>query len=1190
MKKRIVAAGILGILLVASLLLVFDWPWWVGLFLLLLLAGLTLGCFFLGKLWLRRRGDILTDEAGARELAWAREASQLEKSRLDTLQQLWKTAIDTLRASHLNKLGNPLYVLPWYLLIGQSGSGKSSSLHDARLSSPMREADWPKEVSATEQCAWWFLEHEVIIDTAGRYAMPANESQDREEWRKLLSLLMKYRRKEPLNGLIVAVAADRLLEAGEARLVEDGCAIRRRLDELMRAAGVKVPVYLLVTKCDLIQGMDRFCQLLPTKCLDQAMGVVNREPSPDAAALAEHAMAATYERLRDLRLQLLHQPLFKEADPSLLLFPEEFKQLGQGLLTLVINAFGENPYQETPLLRGLFFGSARQHGAPHSHFFRCAAQEGAGEAGKSGDAGKTGEAGKSGEAGTSNQTRQCGQTGESGPELEPSEPGTGKGWFLHDFFARMLPDDRSLLAPTRRSLQWRSVTGNLGLVSWAVLGVALSGLLTFSFVKNMNTIREFSHGFARISPLRGDMRADLASLERFRQDILKVEEQNRHWWLPRFGLTESLKVEKGLKRKFCRQFQDMVLTPFDRRLTAGVAGISPNAPDEVCAGYAVHLARRINILKASIDGKDLGALQSKPQPAYLSVSSAAAAAGAPEAGKTFGALYLCALIWREDAAEVGKETAALQSLLKQLLAVKRGNLQWLAIWVDRQSGLPPVALKEFWGGSQSAPGERTVAPAFTRKGKESLNGLAKELEAALPDPSSLAAGKAGLEAWYRSAAFLAWRSFAEDFSKGEQRLRGPAEWQQTAARMASQQGPYFALLERIALELEPLALEAPLPGWLLQVYHFQGARAQGLVQDSAAINRAAEGGKKILTSIRKNVGQEAGARKLEKQLATSKACQEYCNALTAIAPAVASRTQIFQLSSQTFGEDPATGKSPFYAAASASARYRAALPGTSADPVFSRLLNGPLEFLWSYLLRETAVHLQSLWEEQVLAGITGMTSQQAIPALLGPEGLAWRFVKGPAAPFLSRGLSGYRAKEALRGKIPFESALFRFMEKGSKAQATVAALGKPQNYSVGVKGLPTDANAEASVKPQATRLELQCGGAGQSMVNYNYPVGKTFSWSPDACGDVLLQIEVGDVILARHYPGRQGFPDFLKDLRGGRRTFKAKEFPGEMGALRKIGVSTITVNYEFIGSGPILQQTAALSGQAPRSIARCWMR
>ena len=1143
-------AGLLGLFLIAAALLLFACPWWIGLSLLLCAAGLVPGGFLLRKIWLRRRERNFAHEMSARDLAQAEVLSRQEREGASALQRNFKAALDTLRNSHLKDLGNPLYVLPWYLVIGDSGSGKSSSIAGARLHSPLDQAGG-EEPSDTAQCEWWFFEQAVVMDTAGRYAMPPHEGQDQEEWQKLLSLLVKYRRKEPLNGVIVTLATDRLQEAAEEQLEKEGSAIRRRIDELMRALGVRVPVYLLVTKCDLIHGMELFSRQLRASALDQPLGVINPDfLQGDQEGFPERAFDTVYQRLRNLRLQMMHKPQESSAAAELLLFPEEFKTLKSALLTFASHAFGANPYQETPVLRGVFFSSARQEGKGRCHFPHG--------------------------------------TGRAGAEEAPH--GSGRGLFLHDFFARTLPRDRSLLTPTRNYLQWRTLTGNLGLTCWVLLGLALCSLLTFSFMKNIKTIRHFSHGFSKAAPLRGDLPSDLAAMERLRQEILKVEEQNRHWWVPRFGLTESVKVEKGLKERFCRQFQGMILSPFDKQMAAGVSAISPATPDDLYAQYLVHLVRRINVLKGRLDQEDLAALKARPQPEYFSLFDAPLAAGTPEARKAFGLLYLSALIWREDAVQMGKESAQLQSWLKQLVAVKGGDLRCLALWVDRQSGLPAVTLKEFWEGSATAEAEKSVAPCFTRKGKEALDGLTGELEGALPASAPVAAWKASLADWHRRSALEAWRVFAVDFHKGEGRLRGQAEWQQAAARMASEQGPYFALLNRMTRELEPQVGEAAVPPWLEQLYLFQSARAEGALAGSAAIDQAAQGSKKILSSIRKNVGQEAGARKLEAELALSHACREYCSALAAITPAVASRSQVFLLASQTFGEDPATGRSPCYIAASAAARLRAGIPGAGAgaDPLFEQLLNGPLRFLWSYLRQESACQLQDLWEEQVLAATTGMTSQQAIPALLGPDGLAWRFVKGPAAPFLSRTISGYRAKETLGGRITFEEELFSFMRKGAQAQAAVMALSRPQHYSVGIRGLPTDTNSEARIKPHATKLELQCGGTVQTLANYNYPVGRTFSWAPDACGDLLFQIEVGDLVLTRHYPGQQGFPDFLKELRGGRRTFTPRDFPGERGALERMGVKSITVNYQIMGSGPILQQSATLSGQAPRNIARGW--
>ena len=165
-----------------------------------------------------------------------------------------------------------------------------------------------------------------------------------------------------------------------------------------------------------------------------------------------------------------------------------------------------------------------------------------------------------------------------------------------------------------------------------------------------------------------------------------------------------------------------------------------------------------------------------------------------------------------------------------------------------------------------------------------------------------------------------------------------------------------------------------------------------------------------------------------------------------------------------------------------------------------------------------------------------MSARESAPLLVGTDGLVWKFVKGPAAPFLSRSpRSGYYAKEALGATIPLDKSLFAFLNKGAKvqAQAQVKAQTKQQNYNVGIRGLPTEANREAKFQPHGTRLELHCGASMQSIANYNYPVHKTFFWSPDTCGDVILQIEVGDLVLTRRYMGPQAFPDFLKEFQGG---------------------------------------------------------
>jgi type VI secretion system protein ImpL len=1150
LKISLVALAVLLIVLVVvGLVLWVDWPWWVAIVLLLILAGLGLGALFLRRIMVRRREQRFVQQVIAQDEARIKTFTGKERDEMKALQDRWKEAVEALRRSHLRKYGNPLYVLPWYMVIGESGSGKTTAISSAKLSSPFAEVKRASGISGTKNCDWWFFEQAVIIDTAGRYAIPVDEGRDKDEWQRFLTLLVKYRKKEPLHGLIVTVAADKLLEASPEALEEDGRNIRRRVDELMRVLGVKFPVYVLVTKCDLVQGLTKFSEQLPEKALDQPMGFINQSLSKDVSAFLDTAVNTIGERLRTLRILLLHHPRSKVVDPALLLFPEEFEQLKRGLAPFMKAAFQENPYQETPALRGLFFSSGRQEGTPYSHFLKA-----------------------------------LGLIGE-----KEVLPGTSRGLFLHEFFAKILPTDRQLFAPTTRALEWRVLTRNMGLTAWILLGVAVCGLLSFSFVKNLRTIRVATHEFAVPPVLKGELLPDLATMDRFGQTVLRIETQNQNWWIPRFGLTESVKVERALKDKYCKQFHQGFLAPFDKQMADVMPRlITPAAPDDALGQYIVHLVRRINLLRARLEGQGFDKLKEKPQPSYVSLLASDQAA-APEARKKFGYLYLYYLTWRGDVGDINKEMTILQAWLKDLLASR--NMQWLVAWVNREGGLSPVTLAEFWGGSAGLTDEKAVAPAFTRKGKEMIDAFLKEAESALPDPVIPANQKMTFDTWYRNASFDTWQAFGAYFPKGVGRLKGAKEWQEMASRMATDKGPYFSLFNKAAIELEPLSTGEGLPTWLQQVYQFQLAKAQSFAKADGTVAKAAEEGKKIMTAIEKKFGKDVQADALEAQIAAGKAYQELMTALASIAPAAASRNQAYQLAAQAFTEDPASGKSPFYAAYGAANRLKTSLGrGKPADDVVSRLITGPLDFLWTCVRMESACYIQGQWEQKVLAEAQGATGSQATQILLAPEGPVWKFVKGTgtAAPFIGWGVGkGYYAKEALGGAVPFEPALFVFLGKGAKVSAA-AAVAKKESYNVMIRGLPTDANPDARIKPHGTRLELQCASGIQNLVNQNYPVNKTFMWTPDTCGDVLFQIEVGDVVLTKKYIGPRAFPDFLQDFKGGRRTFSPGDFPAERAGLERLGIKYIRVNYQFSGDSPVMGQVASLPGQAPRAIAQCW--
>jgi type VI secretion system protein ImpL len=234
---------------------------------------------------------------------------------------------------------------------------------------------------------------------------------------------------------------------------------------------------------------------------------------------------------------------------------------------------------------------------------------------------------------------------------------------------------------------------------------------------------------------------------------------------------------------------------------------------------------------------------------------------------------------------------------------------------------------------------------------------------------------------------------------------------------------------------------------------------------------------------------------------------------------------------------------------------------------------------------ETACHLQDLWEKEVLAEVQGVSDQESLHRLLlGGEGYCTKFITGPIAPFVSRGLQkGYYAKEVLGERIPFENSFLSFITKGAKSVKAVR-----DNYKVSIRGLPTDTNRGAKIRVHATRLEVQCANEAITLHNLNYPVSRTFSWSPQDCGDVVFQISVGNLTLTKKYTGYQGFPRFLDDFRTGQHTFYPGDFPKEKAALDRLGIRHIKAKYEFEGHQPILRLLVSEPGIVPSTIVTCW--
>ena len=194
------------------------------------------------------------------------------------LRERFEKAVATLKQQRRD--GHSLYDLPWYIFIGAPGSGKTTALLNSGLKFPLEQRvgkEALRGVGGTRNCDWWFTDEAVFLDTAGRYtSQDSDPASDSEGWAEFLALLRKYRARRPVNGVILTINAEDLIKLGDSARDDHVENARRRLNELNRELRIQLPVYLMVTKCDLVAGFTEYFDDLAHEGRAQVWGVTFR--------------------------------------------------------------------------------------------------------------------------------------------------------------------------------------------------------------------------------------------------------------------------------------------------------------------------------------------------------------------------------------------------------------------------------------------------------------------------------------------------------------------------------------------------------------------------------------------------------------------------------------------------------------------------------------------------------------------------------------------------------------------------------------------------------------------------------------------------------------------------------------------------------------------------------------------------
>ncbi|WP_116087304.1 type VI secretion system membrane subunit TssM [Tropicimonas sp. IMCC34011] len=423
----------------------FD-PVWVRVA-LIAAVWVTVGIVYLVKFIRRRRA--------AKALEEAMTEPQVSDDG-EVLSEKMGEALSVLKQSSGSK--SYLYELPWYVIIGPPGAGKTTALLNSGIKFPLAEKGEGAVagVGGTRYCDWWFSEEAVLIDTAGRYTTQDSDAEaDKESWFSFLKLLKTHRANQPINGVILAISLQEIMTGTPAELDAHAETIRQRLIELNEQLKVDFPVYVLFTKADLISGFMEYFGSFSQSRRQKVWGHTFQTSSKKEPTVEQ--FGSEYDALVGRLSEEVTDRLQEEPDGvnriAIFGFPGQVAMLRDRLSSFMTGIFGHTRYKVNANLRGFYFTSGTQEGTPIDQVLGAMDRSFGGAAAAAGMGGR------------------------------------GKSFFLHDLLRRVIFSEAGWVSTDRRAVMRARVLryGAYGAITAA--SVALLGLWGWSFWQNRELVR-----------------------------------------------------------------------------------------------------------------------------------------------------------------------------------------------------------------------------------------------------------------------------------------------------------------------------------------------------------------------------------------------------------------------------------------------------------------------------------------------------------------------------------------------------------------------------------------------------------------------------------------------------------------------------------------------------------------------------
>ena len=1021
-----------------------------------------------------------------------------------------------------------------------------------------------------------------------------NQEDGGSTWRNLLEGLSKYRDQQPVDGVIVSLPVQFLLES-EDQVTDTGRSVNELIQNAMRTFRMQIPVFLVVTDLWRIDGFEPFTALLSEREKEQALGLgFGRNDQQlfemdEGFAQFSRQLCGNLLRVIESKIALNVTEVTDQnvSNAALMRLAAEIGRLQRGVELLVKSVSGSILQKVRPSFRGVYLLSF----PPRTN---------------------------------ANDQASADQSVFSSELLRKILPKESGASTTLEFAERLFIGARRKVF-SRISIIWILIVGvvllegALDLQSMELVrkdSIALSPAKVADY--QINTLNQLDHKRKIISRLESQANSyDLPPLPipwlGIPPDKEKISEMKRQWVVLATKILKEIDLQyvdyvRAVKKEY------LLALPAEKTRAENSPGLDerPMTPFSKFGLAMTNALSRIQVLRAIEYGNSHRDILSLPNP-FSEDSAYEITKDDPDLATQMFDTFVYAKLWSKsfpDLSSIEDDRSNWTTKAENLISKLDPDMTWLMYAANDHilKDTPLISTGDLW--PEFPPSKVMIlSPVWTDLGIAYFDEFFGVIRNSGLRGEWLDTAETNFKKAYAKRRIVLWEDYANTVLKGNDQLVTRSAALGNVIEMASsRRNPYRNALRLIGSGNKDSYFPDNRPDWLnLALFHEKiellGGDEEGggpsktltklglkLVGKFGGVGKAvSKAGKKGLKT-KKKLDKEKGAPDRDEQLdAAAKVYKEkYLPALAAIAFSADSRDTSFQTITSRFesGDDPSAGGTPLAAGYKASRSMEMMLGlKDKYNYIYWDLLQASLRDAQVFMLEEASCKADAIWQEEVRAAMDNVPISARFGRMFNDGGLAWTYVDTHLKPFVKTAPGvGLMPRKVGNLTLDLGQNFFDFLSYGR-----LGLQGMKETFTTPIMVKPVTVNKQSLLKPLKTSMILSCDGGKtkQTIVNQNFETQGRFEWS-QACSDLRLDIDFGIFTLRKVYPGVTGYPDFLKGFDGNVLSLTNTDFPEYKNVFKQQRISQIDLNYEIVGKDQLINAAKQRPVDTPPHISSCW--